>query len=101
MDLNIVATTDEGFDDNEYSFYPHHKFWSFRVAGVVPIRTSEIGDFPINGIYVYNISRDERDEFYNSLISLKDMVNNYLDKELVVSEELIDVDNFDYTITLA
>jgi hypothetical protein len=100
-DLNIVATTDEGFDDNEYSFYPHHKFWSFRVAGVVPIRTSEIGDFPINGIYVYNISRDEKDEFYNSLISLKDVVNNYLDKELVVSEELIDVDNFDYTITLA
>jgi hypothetical protein len=99
-DLNIVATTDEKFDDIDSEDYPYHKFWSFRASGVVPIRTSEIGDHPINGIYVYNISADEKDEFYNSLIGLKDIVKDYLDKELVVSEDSLDSGESDYTITL-
>jgi hypothetical protein len=99
-DYDIVATTNENFDDYDSDDYPHHKFWSFRSSGVVPIRTSEIGDFPINGIYVYNIGRDEKDEFYNSLISLKDMVRDYLDKELVVSEDPLDSGESDYIITL-
>ena len=103
-DLNIVATTDERFDDYDPDdlncYYPRHKFWSFKLLGVVPIRTSEIGDHPINGIYVYNISADEKDEFYNSLIGLKDMVKDYLDKELVVSEDSLDSGESDYTITL-
>ena len=100
-DYDIIKTTNESFDYGSDD-YPHHKFWSFRVVGVAPIRTSEIGDFPINGIYVYNIGRDEKDEFYNSLISLKDMVKDYLDKELVVSEDSLDSgESNDYIITLA
>ena len=97
-DYDVVATTDENFDD--YDNNPNHKFWSFRAVGVAPIKTSDIGDYPINGIYVYNIGRDEKDEFYNSLISLKDMVKDYLDKELVVSEDPLDSGESDYTITL-
>ena len=99
-DYDIVTTTDENFDDYGSDDYPHHKFWSFRSVGVAPIKTSDIGDFPINGIYVYNIGKDEKDEFYNSLIGLKDMVKDYLDKELVVSEELLDNEGSDYIITL-
>lgn len=99
-DYDIVATTDESFDDYDSPFYPHHKFWSFRSVGVAPIKTSDIGDFPISGLIVYNISGDEKDEFYNSLIGLKDMVKDYLDKELVVSEDSLDSGESDYTITL-
>jgi hypothetical protein len=99
-DYDVVATTDENFDDYGSDDYPHHKFWSFRAVGVAPIKTSDIGDFPINGLYVYNIGKDEKVEFYNSLISLKDMVKDYLSKELVVSEDSLDSGESDYTITL-
>ena len=109
-DYDIVTTTDENFDDYGSDDYPHHKFWSFRSVGVAPIKTSDIGDYPINGLIVYNIGKDEKDEFYigkdekdefyNSLIGLKDMVKDYLDKELVVSEELLDNEGSDYIITL-
>ena len=107
-DYDVVTTTDENFDDFDNN--PNHKFWSFRSVGVAPIKTSDIGDFPINGLIVYNIGKDEKDEFYigkdekdefyNSLIGLKDMVKDYLDKELVVSEELLDNEGSDYIITL-
>lgn len=46
------------------------------------------------------IGKDEKDEFYNSLINLKDMVKDYLGKELVVSEELVDFEESDYIIKL-
>ena len=97
-DYDVVATTDENFDDFDNN--PNHKFWSFRAVGVAPIKTSDIGDFPINGLYVYNISGDEKDEFYNSLIGLKDMVKDYLGKELVVSEDSLESGESDYIITL-
>ena len=98
-DYDVVATTDENFDDFDNN--PYHKFWSFRAVGVAPIKTSDIGDFPINGLYVYNIGKDEKDEFFNSLIGLKDMVKDYLGKELVVSEDSVDSgESNDYIITL-
>ena len=100
-DYDVVATTDENFDDFDNN--PNHKFWSFRAVGVAPIKTSDIGDYPINGLIVYNIGKDEKVEFYNSLISLKDMVKYHFDrigKELVVSEDLLDNEGSDYIITL-
>ena len=99
-DYDVVATTDEIFD---FDNHPNHKFWSFIAVGVDPIKTSDIGDFPINGLIVYNIGKDEKVEFYNSLISLKDMVKYHFDrigKELVVSEDLLDNEGSDYIITL-
>ena len=100
-DYDVVATTDEIFD---FDNHPNHKFWSFIAVGVDPIKTSDIGDFPINGLHVYNIGKDEKVEFYNSLISLKDMVKYHFDrigKELVVSEDLLDIgEGSDYIITL-
>jgi len=100
-DYNVVSTTNESFDDYGSDDYPHHKFWSFRAVGVAPIKTSDIGDYPINGLIVYNIGKNEKNEFYNSLIGLKDMVKDYLDKELVVSEESVDSgESNDYNIRL-
>jgi hypothetical protein len=99
-DLDIVTTTDESFDDYDSPFYPHHKFWSFNSVGLTPVKTSDIGDNAIYGIYVYNISAGEKDEFYNSLIGLKDMVRDYLDKELVVSEDSLESGESDYIIKL-
>jgi hypothetical protein len=99
-DYDVVKTTNENFDDIDSDDYPNHKFWSFRAVGVAPIKTSDIGDFPINGIYVYNIGKDEKDEFYNSIIGLKDMVKDYLSKELIVSEDPLDSGESDYTIKL-
>ena len=100
-DYDVVATTDENFDDFDNN--PNHKFWSFRAVGVAPIKTSDIGDYPINGLIVYNIGKDEKVEFYNSLISLKDMVKYHFDrigKELVVSEDPLESGESDYIITL-
>ena len=99
-DYDVVATTDEIFD---FDNHPNHKFWSFIAVGVDPIKTSDIGDFPINGLIVYNIGKDEKVEFYNSLISLKDMVKYHFDrigKELVVSEDPLESGESDYIITL-
>ena len=99
-DYDVVATTDEIFD---FDNHPNHKFWSFIAVGVDPIKTSDIGDYPINGLIVYNIGKDEKVEFYNSLISLKDMVKYHFDrigKELVVSEDPLESGESDYIITL-
>ena len=105
-DFNIVSKTDEDFNGEDY---PEHKFWMFRMkesatSGNLAFDTSspgEIGDRTIDSIIVYNISKSERDSFYNEVLELKEKVKDLIGKELVISEEIIDDGyTYDYIIKL-
>ncbi len=106
-DFNIVSKTDETFEmgfDSEG--YPMHKFWIFRMkesssADVDTSNPDEIGDKTIDYMVVFNIQKDEKDRFWNEVLSLKEKVQDLIGKELVISEEIIDDGyNYDYIIKL-
>ncbi len=106
-DFNIVSKTDETFEmgfDSEG--YPMHKFWIFRMkesssADVDTSNPDEIGDKTIDYMVVFNIQKDEKDHFWNEILSLKEKVQDLIGKELVISEEIIDDGyNYDYIIKL-
>jgi len=106
-DFNIVSKTDETFEmgfDSEG--YPMHKFWIFRMkesrsTDVDTSNPDEIGDKTIDYIVVFNIQKNEKDRFFNEVLSLKEKVQDLIGKELVISEEIIDDGyNYDYIIKL-
>ena len=106
-EFNIVSKTDETFEmgfDSEG--YPEHKFWIFRMkesssADVDTSNPDEIGDKTIDYMVVFNIQKDEKDSFFNEVLSLKEKVQDLIGKELVISEEIIDDGyNYDYIIKL-
>ncbi len=106
-EFNIVSKTDETFEmgfDSEG--YPEHKFWIFRMkesssADVDTSNPDEIGDKTIDYMVVFNIQKDEKDRFWNEILSLKEKVQDLIGKELVISEEIIDDGyNYDYIIKL-
>ena len=107
-DYDIVAKSDESFEMGiDEPGYPQHKFWSFRLKTKTPYDedTSDINiDKDIKSIIVYNISDDEKDSFWNSLIEIKDKVNSLIGKELSVEEEAIGTPEcpsyYDYIIKL-
>ena len=106
-EFKIVSKTDETFEmgfDSEG--YPEHKFWVFRMkesssADVDTSNPDEIGDKTVDYIVVFNIQKDEKDIFWNEVLSLKEKVQDLIGKELVISEEIIDDGyNYDYIIKL-
>jgi hypothetical protein len=108
-DYDIVAKTDESFEMGiDELGYPQHKFWSFRLKTKTPYDedTSDINtDKDIKSIIVYNISDDEKDSFWNSLIEIKDKVRSLIGKELFIEEEGIGTPEcpsyYDYIIKLS
>jgi len=107
-EFNIISKTDETFEmgyDSEG--YPMHKFWIFRMkesrsTDVDTSNPDEIGDKTIDYIVVFNIQKNEKDSFFNEVLSLKEKVQDLIGKELVISEEIIDDGyNYDYIIKLA
>jgi hypothetical protein len=106
-DYDIVAKTDESFEmGTDEPGYPQHKFWTFRQhkSGPYDEDTSDITDKDIKSIIVYNISDDEKDSFWDSLIEIKDKVKSLIGKELSIEEEGIGTPEcpsyFDYIIKL-
>ena len=106
-EFNIISKTDETFEmgyDSEG--YPMHKFWIFRMkesrsTDVDTSNPDEIGDKTIDYIVVFNIQKNEKDRFFNEVLSLKEKVQDLIGKELVISEEIIDDGyNYDYIIKL-
>lgn len=94
-EFKIVSKTDETFEmgfDSEG--YPEHKFWVFRMkesanADVDTSNPDEIGDKTVDCIIVFNISKPEKDRFYNEVLSLKEKVKDLIGKELVIIEEIV------------
>jgi len=111
-DYDIVSKSDESFEMGiDEPGYPQHKFWSFRLKTKTPSGfpydedTSDINtDKDIKSIIVYNISDDEKDSFWNSLIEIKDKVRSLIGKELSIEEEAIGTPEcpsyYDYIIKL-
>lgn len=106
-DYDIVSKTDESFEMGiDEPGYPQHKFWAFRhISGQDNEDTSDVNtDKDIKSIIVYNISDDEKDSFWNSLIEIKDKVRSLIGKELSIEEEGIGTPEcpsyFDYIIKL-
>ena len=105
-EFKIVSKTDESFDDDGNTVYPEHKFWVFRMkesksTDVDTSNPDEVGNNTIDYIIVFNIQQDEKDRFYNEVLSLKEKVKDLIGKELVISEEIIDDGyNYDYIIKL-
>jgi hypothetical protein len=104
-EFKIVSKTDERFSDDDGD-YPDHKFWVFRMeesrsTDVDTSNPDEIGDKTIDKMIVFNIKQDEKDSFYNEVLSLKEKVKDLIGKELVISQEIIDDGyNYDYIIKL-
>ena len=105
-EFKIVSKTDETFSDDGDTVYPEHKFWVFRMeestsTDVDTSNPNEIGDKTIDYMIVFNIQQDEKDRFWNEVLSLKEKVQDLIGKELVISEEIIDDGyNYDYIIKL-
>jgi hypothetical protein len=107
-DYDIVSKSDESFEMGiDEPGYPQHKFWTFRQhkSGPYDEDTSDINtDKDIKSIIVYNISDDEKDSFWNSLIEIKDKVRSLIGKELSIEEEGIGTPEcpsyYDYIIKL-
>ena len=96
-DYNIVSATDENFDgDNK----PEHYFWLYNSAGKLVAPKDLTG--VIDAIFVYNISEEDREEFFESLKGLETIVEDITGKQLVISEEAYvdEVEVYDYIIKL-
>ena len=104
-DFDIFEKRDETFDGLED---PTHKFWGYNLVDKALSTSrvnnkSEISDTDsIKSIFVYNIREDEATKFYEALKNLDEIVFDYCEKHLVVTEESY-VNNdiyFDYIISL-
>ena len=98
-DYNIVSATDENFDgDNN----PEHYFWLYQVNGKLVAPKDLTG--VIDSIFVYNISEEDRVEFFESLKGLETIVEDITGKQLFISEEVYVTDEveiyYDYIIKL-
>lgn len=104
-EFNIVSKTDETFNDDGDSVYPEHKFWVFRMkeSSSTDVDTSnpnEIGDNTVDYIVVFNITKEEQDNFWSILLDLKEKVQDITGRELIVGEETISDVYSDYIIKL-
>ena len=100
-DFDVIEKRDETFDGIED---PTHKFWGYNLVDKPFVNNkSEISDTDsIKSIWVYNIREDEAVKFYEVLKNLDEIVFDYCEKHLVVTEESY-VNNdiyFDYIISL-
>lgn len=101
-DFDIIEKGDENFDGFED---PTHKFWGYKLGDKAFVNNkSEISDTDfIKSIFVYNIREDGATKFYEALKNLDEIVFDYCEKHLVVTEESSYVNNdiyFDYIISL-
>ena len=106
-DFEVVSATDESFDDNNYpvpttteTYY--HKFWLYRVTDGLNVPKDLTG--VINSILVFNIGKDENEDFFNSLKDLETIVEDITGKQLIFfSEEYVGSESgevYDYIIRL-
>ena len=82
-DFDVFRATTETFDDEEN--YPDHKFWLYQVDGklVAPKDLKGV----ISSIFVYNITPEEKDSFFESLKGLETIVEDITGKQLIIGEE--------------
>lgn len=109
-DFNIILKSDETFGmGTGEEGYPEHKFWVFRLKGSANTDSDtsdpdSIGSEEIDSIIVFNIKREETEDFWELLLGLKDKVKDLIGRELIISEEIVGTpeypDFYDYVIKL-
>lgn len=106
-DFRIKEKTDETFSDESNV---EHSFWTYRLEGTGSTDDdtadfSSIGTKKIDSIIVFNISGDIYQQFRQELEGLKDRVESYVGKLLVIGDEKVDDTpgwvNYDFIIKLA
>jgi hypothetical protein len=99
-DFGISSHSNERFgDDNDD--YPEHKFWAFRNSGGDDIMTKNVDSLEeVKDIVIYNIPSDDKDKFWNDLMSYKEQIEEVTGKSFRVEEEEINNLYSDYILRL-
>ena len=108
-DWNIISYSNERFGDDVIgeSDYPEHKFWAFRdksdsIQDPLSKTMSKSVDSleEVKDIVIYNIPTDDKDKFWNDLMSYKEQIEEVTGKSFrAQKEEINDLYN-DYILEL-
>jgi hypothetical protein len=102
-DWNIISYSNERFGDDVIgeSDYPEHKFWAFRNSGGDDIMTKNVDSIEeVKDIVIYNIPTDDKDKFWNDLMSYKEQIEEVTGKSFRAQEEEINNLFSDYMLRL-
>jgi hypothetical protein len=99
-DWNIISHSTERFgDDNDD--YPEHSFWAFRNSGGQDIMTNNVDLMEeVKDLVIYNILDEDKDRFWDELMSYKEQIEEITGKSFRVQEEEINNVLSDYILRL-
>jgi len=99
-DFGISSYSTERFgDDNDD--YPEHSFWAFRNSGGQDIMTNNVDLMEeVKDLVIYNILNDDKDRFWDELMSYKEQIEEITGKSFRVQEEEINNVLSDYILRL-
>jgi hypothetical protein len=102
-DFGIISYSTERFGD-DVNDYPEHSFWAFRNIGNGPyggLMTKNVDSIEdVKDIVIYNIPTDDKDKFWNDLMSYKEQIEEVTGKSFRVEEEEINNLYSDYILRL-
>jgi hypothetical protein len=99
-DFGIISYSNERFGDDVVD-YPEHKFWAFRNSGGDDIMTKNVDSLEdVKDIVIYNIPTDDKDKFWNDLMSYKEQIEEVTGKSFRAQEEEINNLYSDYILRL-
>ena len=102
-DFGISSHSSERFGD-DVDDYPEHSFWAFRNIGNGPyggLMTNNVDLMEeVKDIVIYNILNDDKDRFWNELMSYKEQIEEITGKSFRVQEEEINNVLSDYILRL-
>jgi len=99
-DFGIISYSNERFGDDVVD-YPEHKFWAFRNSGGDDIMTNNVDSLEdVKDIVIYNIPTDDKDKFWNDLMSYKEQIEEVTGKSFRAQEEEINNLYSDYILRL-
>jgi len=102
-DFGISSYSTERFgDDNDD--YPEHSFWAFRNIGNGPyggLMTNNVDLMEeVKDLVIYNILDEDKDRFWDELMSYKEQIEEITGKSFRVQEEEINNVLSDYILRL-
>ena len=101
-DFGISSYSNERFGDDVIgeTDYPEHKFWAFRSRFVDTMTKNVDSIEEVKDIVIYNIPSDDKDKFWNDLMSYKEQIEEITGKSFRVEEEEINNLYSDYILRL-
>lgn len=101
----IISHSNERFEDRDDDDYPKHMFWAFRDSfGGNSVMTNNVDSVEdVEDIVIYNILDEDKDRFWNDLMSYKEQIEEVTGKSFRVEEEEEAAEYdllYDYTLRL-